>query len=83
MMSDERGPPHKTTTGQPVTVTTTTTTASPVVTFDWIKIKLDVDYFKALPGIIKLVQLVSSAGWLMVGLHTYFLLQFTFLQLPA
>ena len=57
MMSDERGPAHKTTTGQPVTVTTTTTTASPVVTFDWIK--LDVDYFKALPGIVKLVQLVS------------------------
>jgi len=53
MMRDESGGqrPGMTTT------TTTTTTASPAVTLDWIK--FDLEYFKTLPGILKLVQFVS------------------------
>lgn len=36
---------------------TTTTSTSPAVTLDWIK--FDFDYFKSIPGILKIVQFVS------------------------
>ncbi len=35
----------------------TTTTTSPAVTLDWIK--FDFEYFKSIPGILKIVQFVS------------------------
>lgn len=34
-----------------------TTTASPAVTLDWIK--FDFEYYKSIPGILKIVQFVS------------------------
>jgi hypothetical protein len=38
--------------------TTTTTTASPAVTLDWIK--FDFNYYRSIPGILKLVEFVSQ-----------------------
>ena len=43
------------------TTTTSTTTTSPAYSLDWIK--LDIEYFKTLPGIIKLVQWVWSFAY--------------------
>jgi len=40
--------------GRPTVVTTTTTTTSPAYSLDWIK--LDLEHFKTVPGILKLVQ---------------------------
>lgn len=40
--------------------TTTTTTSSPAVTLDWIK--FDFNYFRTIPGILKLAQFVSLSS---------------------
>lgn len=64
MMRDETGHPkpgdnmgHH---GNPPTTTTTTTTTTSgpkVVTLDWIK--MDVNYFRTIPGILKVAEFVS------------------------
>ncbi|CAG7719824.1 unnamed protein product [Allacma fusca] len=64
MMTDERGPGHKPA-GQPVTVTTTTTTTQPLYSLDWIK--LDLNYFRTLPGYVKLIELVLGILCMILG----------------
>jgi len=52
------------------TTTTTTTTTSPALTLDWIK--FDVEYFKTIPGIIKIIQFIFGILCMALGAPAYF-----------
>lgn len=59
MMRDDSAHPKPAEMSHGNQTTTTTTTAGPkVVALDWIK--LDVNYFRTVPGILKLAEFVSS-----------------------
>lgn len=63
MMRDESSHPKPSEMGHPghppnATTTTTTTAGPKVVALDWIK--LDVDYFRTIPGLLKVAEFVSE-----------------------
>lgn len=57
MMRDEHSHPKPMDPPHGHTTTTTTTTGPKVVALDWIK--LDINYFRTLPGILKILEFVS------------------------